>query len=448
MGCLVSRFLLSLFIIVTQLGCAGYPRVGGEAPRVDKVQAIKKGVATFRGLSFSREVPIEVKNKGAILRHLESNLLRQYGERKLHNLSLVYAKIGLLPRGLDLKDSLLDYYAAGALGFYDLVGKKLVLRQDIGWAFVPGPVRIISGLDGLDETVLAHELTHALQDQHFSLQHRLDEFSNDDKALAFRSVAEGDATLTEFGYRRGGVDKGFVSYVNDRLRRSMEQARPNLSNVPGIIADKFLFQYFEGVSFLSLLLAESGWIGINRLYASPPLSTEQVLHPEKYFYEPDPPTRVELNDLSLLYPSDWIAVGSNTLGEVMVRSLFKQFLSVEEAKAVAQGWDGDRFWAFRKGKEVSFIWVTVWDSFEDAREFAQKYGTILTKKYSAVESGGARFYLEQRDHVVMVVVGPKGNQIINDSETLWRRLVLTEESFTPPLLTPIDARRLNGPDFD
>jgi len=121
----------------------------------------------------------------------------------------------------------------------------------------------------------------------------------------------------------------------------------------------------------------------------------------------------------------------------MVRCLFKEFLSVEEAKAVAQGWDGDRYWAFRKGKEVSFIWVTVWDSFEDAREFAQKYGTILTKKYGAADSGGARFYLEQRDHAVMVVEGPKGNQIINDSETLWRRLVLTEESFTPPLLTPI-----------
>ncbi len=435
------RFFLS-FILVTQLGCAGYSPVGREAPRVNRVQAVKREVASIRGLSFSSEVSIEVKKKDGIRRYLEADLITRYGEWRLHNLSLVYAKLGLLPQGLELKDSSLDFYAARALGFYDPRAKKLVLREDLGRAFVPGPVRVISQENDLGGRVLAHELAHALQDQHFSLEHRLGPSSNDDRTLAFRAVAEGDATLVEYGYLLGGVGEGFVAQVNQRLHGKIEKTRSDLSGVPRVLADRFLFQYFAGASFVSRLLAESGWSGINRLYDFPPLSTEQVLHPEKYLYEPDPPTRVDINGLSPLYPPGWIAIGSNTLGEVMVRCLFDGFVSPPQAEAVAGGWDGDRYWAFRKGEEVSFIWVTVWDSFEDAKEFIQTYKQILAKKYEARNSTGSPFYIEQREDIVMVVEGLEKSWTVNHIEPLWQRLELEEESFNPPVLTSFPAAQL------
>lgn len=437
-GGLIPSLILTLFLLI-QLGCASIPPVGSTDRRVDKVQALKREISSIRGLSFHSEVRIEAKNKEAMVRQFEAGLNRQYGERGLGNLSLFYKKIGLLPRDLDLKSSLLDFYGANAVGFYDSLKKKLVLRYDVGRAFIPGPVRVISGTSDLGERVLVHELTHALQDQNFSLNRRLRESFNGDRVLAFRAVAEGDATLAEFGYLFGGMNEGFASYANHRLRGKIKQTRANLSDVPRFIADRFLFQYFSGTSFVSLLLDEYGWDGINHLYASPPQSTEQVLHPEKYLYEPDPPTRVNINDLASLFSSEWEAIGNNTLGEVMVRCLFNGFLSPGETEAVGNGWDGDRYWAFRRGEEISFVWVTVWDSNDDAREFVQNYRQVLSMKYGSAESALGHSYLEQRGDVVMLVEGLERSRIVKGIEPLWQRLELEEESFNLPIMTSSDG---------
>lgn len=386
----------------------------------------------MRGLDFKREVPIEIKSKEEMRRHFERDLEREYGNERLQNIAVAYAKLGLFPEALDLKKSLLDFYTTQVAAFYDPETKKLVLPEDLGGGILLGALQFLSQRDILGEMVLAHELTHALQDQHFSLENRLHSSSNDDKTLAFHAVAEGDATLSGFGYLFGGIDDQSLALINQTVRESIQEARSTLSDVPEAIIEELLFQYYGGVSFVSRLLREKGWIAIDRLYSAPPLSTEQVLHPEKYFDLPDPPTRIDLKALAALFGPAWKEIENNVLGELMVQVLFRRFLSEEEAKEVANGWDGDRFVAFQRGKEIAFIWATVWDSSRDAEEFLQGYQKILAKKYGGGEVSMARAYMEQRDQRVVVIEGLERSYVKERIEKIWQEMELTEESFGSP----------------
>jgi hypothetical protein len=422
---LLPRILLFLFLLL-EAGCAPYLVVSGGSVNQDKVQEIKRGVSALRGLAFKAEVPIEVKSKAEMGRYFEEELQREYGDEKLEDLSLVYAKLGLIPKGLDLKKVLLDFYTAQVAAFYDPKAKRLVFPEDLGGGMLGGAVQFLARRDIVGEMVLAHELTHALQDQHFSLEQRLGRSGNDDKSLAFRAVVEGDATLSGFATLFGGMDNRLLAQLNQAVQASMGQARSSLSNVPEAILEELLFQYYGGVSFVSRMFEKTGWLGINLLYGSPPLSTEQMLHPEKYLDQPDRPTHVALKGLSPLFSSGWKEIENNVLGELMVRVLFRRFFSEEEAAMMAQGWDGDRLVAFRREGEVAFVWATVWDSAKDAEEFLRGYQHILSRKYG---DSGADFSatIEQRDHRVVVVEGLARAHIKDHIEKIWQGMELKEE---------------------
>lgn len=420
---------LFFFLLFFQAGCAPYLVVSGGAVNQDKLQEIRAGLALLRGLEFKRDVPVEIESREEMRKHLERDLAEEYGGEKLQNISLAYAKLGLFPEGLDLKKSLLDFYTAQVAAFYDPKTKKLVLPEDWAGGILLGAVQFLARRDIMGEMVLAHELTHALQDQHFSLEDRLRPSDNDDRTLAFHAVAEGDATLSGFGYLFGGIDDKFLDLINQTVRESMQEARSALSDIPEAIIEELLFQYYGGVSFVSRVVRERGWSGVNRLYSSPPLSTEQVLHPEKYLDSPDPPTGIKLNDLSTLFEPDWKEIENNVLGELMVRVLFRRFLSPEEAKAVADGWDGDRFVAFQRGKEIAFVWATVWDSAADAKEFFDGYQKLLAKKYGGSEDGAARSAVEQRGQRVIIVEGLEKTYVKERVEKIWQGMELKKEKF-------------------
>lgn len=424
---MLIRFLLFLFLLFPT-GCAPYLVVSRGEVNLDKLREIKAGTAALRGLEFKAEVPIEVKNTAQMRRYFESELAEEYGDEKLRNMALAYAKLGLFPKALDLKKSLLDFYSSQVAAFYDPRAKRLVLPESLGAGIGVGTVQFLVRRDIVGEMVLAHELTHALQDQHFSVGDRLGPSSNDDESLAFRAVVEGDATLSGFAYLFGGFDKTSLAQVNRDIQDSLGTARSTLSQVPPAIVEELLFQYYGGVSFVSRLLDQEGLPGVNRLFTSPPLSTEQVLHPEKYSILPDPPARIDLGDLSGLFPAAWTEIENNVLGELMIQVLFKQFLSEESANGAANGWDGDRFVAFRRGDEIAFVWATVWDATDDATEFTQGYREVLSKKYGGPDGAGSHAAVEQRDRQVVIIEGLEATHIKENIEKLWQGIKVKEES--------------------
>ena len=112
------------------------------------------------------------------------------------------------------------------------------------------------------------------------------------------------------------------------------------------------------------LTNKGGWAAIDEVYRDPPLSTEQILHPEKYREKPDYPMSIELGHA---FPGEgWKEAGRNVLGEMQLAILLKK----HGGKAAAAGWDGDRYAVFEGPKaKLGLVWVSTWDSEDDAREF-------------------------------------------------------------------------------
>ena len=423
-----------LFLLLIQTGCNSHLVVRGGAVNPDKLEDIKNGVAAFRGLDFKREVPIEVKSKAEMRRHLEVDLQRHYSEEKLKNMALAYAKLGLLPDGVDLRNLLVEFYDAQVVAFYDPDEKKLVLPESLSAGMALNAVQLVSRRDVLGEMVLAHELTHALQDQHFSIGEKLRPSKDDDQSLALRALIEGDATLAGFGFVLGEIDDEKLATIQHLLQGSMDQARSSLAHLPEAIVESMLFQYYGGLTFVSRLFKERGWAGVNALYAAPPLSSEQLLHPEKFFEALDPPTAIELPDLAASLGPEWSEIENDTLGELMVRVLLRRFLPEDDARRAAAGWDGDRFVAFRRGDEVAFLWVSVWDSSDDAEEFVDGFSEVLRQKYSGTDSGNT--YIERRESVATVVEGFRRSQIEEWIEKLWEGIRLVERRPAPSFASP------------
>ena len=422
---MVSLRIWVLFPIVTFLGgCVRYAPWGPGHP--DPIKQIRERVTDVRDLKFSHEVGVLFANAESIKSRIDTDLQQDLRGRKLEDISLAYAKLGLLPWGVDLRSSLLNFYSSQTWGFYDSRAKKVVLPEK-------------GRKDREDEKILVHELTHGLQDQHFSLGHELRRAVNADAALALRSVAEGDAVLTEYAYSFGRLDEWLPAYVHQVLSNGAEEAV--FPGIPAVIGDKVQFQYGAGTRFVLRFVGKNGWAPVNLLYKYPPLSTEQVLHPEKYLESPDPPTRINLGDLSTLFSSEWREIENDTLGELMIQCLFKEFLGAKAAAAVADGWDGDRFVAYQRGEEVAFLWVTVWDSSSDAQEFFDSYHEVLSVKYDVRPSEKDRFYIEKRDNLVLVVEGLEPEDVKSNIETVWLKMEIKEESFQPPPLSFLTGGR-------
>ncbi len=136
-----------------------------------------------------------------------------------------------------------------------------------------------------------------------------------------------------------------------------------------------IFPYFKGMVFCAKLTNKGGWAAIDEVYRNPPLSTEQILHPEKYRAEPDLPVSI---DLGVLKPGEeWKEVGRNVLGEMQLLVLLRK----HGGKPAAAGWDGDRYAVFEGPKnQLGLVWLSTWDSEDDAREFAKGYIDYQTSK--------------------------------------------------------------------
>ncbi|OGQ80933.1 MAG: hypothetical protein A3F90_00785 [Deltaproteobacteria bacterium RIFCSPLOWO2_12_FULL_60_19] len=425
-----AKLILAVVFLLAG-GCAAPQAVGERVPRRDRLHHFQSTLAALRGLEFRREVSVELKSEAEIKLYFQRDLELEYGDQRLAHMALAYAKLGLLPKGSDLKKTLIELYGTQVVAFYDPRAGKLVLPDGMSrWIAMDGQPAAAER-DVASEMVLAHELTHALQDQHFGLGEKLKPSADGDRDLALRAVAEGDATLSGYGYLFGGLDGRSLAETSRAVQDSLKEARSSMAGVPEALVEELLFQYYGGVAFVSRLLAERGWSGVDRLYASPPLSTEQVLHPEKYFALADPPTTIELKNLSSLFSPEWVEIENEVLGELMAQVLFKQFLPESEAKLIAGGWDGDRFVAFRRGGEIAFIWATVWDSEKDAEEFTRGYQEILAKKYSGAGADG-NFYLESRDQRAIVVEGLGRNFVKEKIAAVWQGMALKQEPANTP----------------
>ncbi len=188
-------------------GCA-YALLDGDRVNSKQVATTEAGIQDLRQLRFKQPVPIIVKTPTEAESMMETDMMRDTTDNRLKADAVAGALTGLYPAGLDLKAASLKLLKSQVAGFYDPHGKEMVLVEggdDIGiWN---SAAQFMIQRDVVGEMLLAHELTHALQDQNFDLGANLDKVKdNDDRTLALKSVAEGDATIAGFAYAAGRMD--------------------------------------------------------------------------------------------------------------------------------------------------------------------------------------------------------------------------------------------------
>src|SRR5262249_3956292 len=122
-----------------------------------------------------------------------------------------------------------------------------------------------------------------------------------------------------------------------------------------------------------------GNAALNEAFLHPPVSTKEILHPEKFLHNRHAPEQLKVNATP---PPDWRLIGNNVLGEFGLRSLFSQTLGVFEAQRAADGWNGDRYAIYEQGTNgpCVLLWETAWDSPQDADEFVSAYKHVLQKR--------------------------------------------------------------------
>ncbi|NLG27404.1 MAG: tetratricopeptide repeat protein, partial [Chloroflexi bacterium] len=233
----------------------------GAVPIAD----IRKGVTEVRELEPKTAVTYKVLKPEQMQAQLTEEMA-EVPDEALYADAALLSLLGLVDPTLDLEELANSMRSTDVLGYYSVEDKTLYVKQ--------------VGRQGVDEEIVtAHEYAHALQDQHFGLQRLAGQPGGDDAALAFRALVEGDATVTTEAYVAGNVILSDQWAAMSDAGGYDEEA---LNRAPLFIREMQLFPYEAGARFVQAAYDTGGWAGVDALYAKPPTSTEQVLHPERY----------------------------------------------------------------------------------------------------------------------------------------------------------------------
>ncbi|MFP4596869.1 MAG: hypothetical protein ACOC9J_03525 [Persicimonas sp.] len=455
-------------------------------------------VAEIRGLELKRGINKGIRDRDELRKVLIERLAEEVSDEDVEREGMVFKKLGLMPDDLDYKQTLLDVLTEQIAGFYDQHAEELYIMQGIP-------------LD-LQRPAMAHEIFHAIQDQHFDIQRMVEPLSSKehgDFALARSALIEGDASvlMIDFSLYEEGilpregvesvVDIPLMANVLKQLTRedvgALQQMVPEgssqgaapidpsqladsaLAGAPRVIRKLLVFPYFGGMRFVISARADHGWDRVNAVYENPPVSTEQILHPERYFAG-DQPVRLDFDAQPVL---DAEQTYDSVFGEYQMRLLLEEHLLDEDGdQAESQrayidramlGWDGDRLRAFEyEDERVLLTHLSVWDTFKDAREYFEALGEVMNARFPkatvsrqegehgrslciVIDDGprSERIYLEQWGDLVLHVEGAPTQPDADGAETDATAFMLREQIMRTVERTPFEdvfAERLE--DYD
>lgn len=341
---------------------------GNEA----EVEEVLESTSEVRGLEAGPDVKVSYLSTD----ELEEKMLEEFEEdtpeEDIRNAQDIMVMLGFIPDGLDLKQLYIDLYTEQIAGFYDPEDGSLYLISED------------QSMDFMDRYILAHELTHYLQDENFDLSRPpfddpedAEVKTDDDASFAATCLVEGDAMLTAEKWMMEAMSSGDFGDLDFGMEDYSTQV---FDSSPEYIQDSLMFPYEEGQAFVSYIYEEGGYKAVDKAYSEPPKSTEQIYHPEKYIAG-EGPVEVELPDLGGDL-GGWELAYDNVLGEFDVYELFKPYFSSRTAEQAAEGWGGNRYHLYRGGDgELLLVQGYAWDTEKDADEFAAAFVDYLKERF-------------------------------------------------------------------
>lgn len=345
------------------------PSNARNAAVVAATEAVLKETSELRELPILRPVKSGTQSRAEIEKFLIKNMDEDTSPAEMHASEVALKKLGLVPADFEFRSFIIKLLTEQVAGYYDPKHQQFYLADWID-------------LDG-QQPVMAHELTHALQDQHFDLR-RFEKWpkGDSDAELAAHALVEGDASLAMAVY----VARNPLRIIS--LMKSMganSTSTELIDSAPRAIRESLLFPYEQGMQWAQQLYRREGWPLISKAYKDLPQSTEQILHAEKYFAR-EAPVKINLPDISSTLGAGWKRIDADVNGEWSYYLILDEFLkSQDESRRAAAGWGGDRYSVYEDPKtgHVLIAHLSAWDTEQDALEFFDAYAKRTERRYKS-----------------------------------------------------------------
>ena len=350
--------------------CAQVPGIAAELTRIS-------------GMKLRHAVPCDFINKEQIAQFLKKRVKETSSPEEVRAEELTLKKFGLIPQDFDLAKNEVDLLTEQAAAFYDYNRKKLFITD--------------STASDSQAPVLAHELSHALADQNYNLGRFIKQGSkSDDGSTARLAVMEGQATwmMSEYLARQAGTslkDSATLAAAMANLAAGDEDGDSTQSEGEYPVFDKeplylrltLVFPYTKGMSFQQAVLVRDPQQGFGEVFLHPPVSTQQILHPAKYFLHVQPADPA----LPVVHlPRGYKGLVGGELGELEQGILLQQYVGKTRAADLAPHWRGCNF-ELRENKKagrVVLLYSTEWDSEASAAQYFAAYREIMRKKWKSM----------------------------------------------------------------
>jgi hypothetical protein len=401
------RLNTALFLIL--LGAAPAAAQPGASTKLcAQIPPLSEQLTKISGMPLRHPVPCDFITKEKIKAFLNKRVKEVAKPEDLRAEELTLKKFGLVPQDFDLARNTIDLLAEQAAAFYDYDKKKLFVTDTTA--------------SETQEPVLSHELAHAIADQNYNLSKYIKAGRNsDDGATARLAVMEGQATwlMSELLARKMGQSlkdsPSLVAMMSGAADNAAGQY-PVFDKSPLYLRQTLVFPYTKGMLFQQAVFERDGLNGFAEVFRKPPVSTQQILHPEKYFGAVKP-TQPALPQPHL--PKGYKSLVGGSLGELEHAIMLEQYSGKERAAELAPHWRGCAFdlEENKKAGRIVLLYAVEWDSEDAARQYFAAYRAQLAKKWkqmtvateTADEVTGAgddgRFELRRKGAVVTSMEG-------------------------------------------
>lgn len=350
---------LLLLIALALAACRGAPRDTDAQATLDRlVDSLTPAVERATGLTFRERPRPALRTREQVREFLLAKVGEEFPPERIRGITASYRLLGLVPDTLDLRSLLLDLYSEQVAGFYDPDSAALFAVEGAD----PAQLRL----------VIAHELVHALQDQYLPLDSLLAQRVSSDRAAAAQAVLEGHATIAslEVLVPGGGVldQPEFWQNFRDQIRES-QATMAVFQRAPLVLREGLVFPYLYGADFMRWWDAARPGEPLPAV-GQLPVSTEQILHPERY-HGGDAP-------LDLVFADSGAAMlHEDSFGEMELHILAASLRGGDVITTLPAGWGGDRYRVFDTPSGPALVWWLVWDTETSARRFRVNIGGRL-----------------------------------------------------------------------
>ncbi|MFO7281131.1 MAG: hypothetical protein C0P77_012070 [Thermoanaerobacterales bacterium] len=333
-------------------GRSGSEEAADQEPATEEeIEAAVAEISAFveqeTGLSFVEPVTVELAGEG----EFQDRLLADFDEdvEDLRTTEVVLEALGLVDPEVDVVEAMRSLLGGGVVGFYDPETDELVVR---GAALTP-----------YVRSTIAHELVHALDDQHHDLDRPEYDDRPDEISFGFSALVEGHARRIESAYLESLGDEAMADALAEELAIGTDI---DFSGVPMVLFDLISAPYVLGEPFVDAVLADGGQEALVAAFADPPTTTEQVLDPDRYL----------AREAAIDVPTPTVPgepVDEGMIGQLLVRLVLGEELDRDEARAAAEGWGGDMAVAWRDGERACVTATLVGDDVRETEELRQAF---------------------------------------------------------------------------